>query len=316
MSKIQEYGDVRPRGSGAKGVEVKDVVAKEAVGFLGLGVMGRPMAENLAKKYEVWGFDPQESRFQGIAGVRRSPNAAALAGTCRVLCLSLPSAEVVEGVLLGPEGLIHHLEPGSLILDFSTGLPAPSRKVAQALASRGVDYADVPVSGGESGARAGSLAIMVGASEAVFSRCQPYLGQVGKSVVRAGEVGAGNVAKLVNNMIVGVTFSVIAEGFAVAVSNGLDPNLLHKAIRDGWAGSQVLEVSAPAIASGQYLPGGTVDMIQKDLGYADKLAEESGVSVPMTGAARVLFGAAQEAGWGAESQPAIFKLWKQQRGAP
>jgi 2-hydroxy-3-oxopropionate reductase len=128
-------------------------------------------------------------------------------------------------------------------------------------------------------------------------------------VVRAGEVGAGGVAKLVNNMIVGVTFSVIAEGFALAVKNGIDPLLLHEAIKGGWAASPVLEVSTPAIAARQYNPGGTINMLQKDLAYARLLATESKVPLPMTAAAHELFVAGQAAGRGAQSQPALFELW-------
>lgn len=281
----------------------------ETVGFIGLGIMGRPMAENLAKKFKVVGFDTQDVRFQGIVGVERAVSPAAVARACSVVCLSLPSAAIVEAVILGPEGLATTLAEGSLILDLSTGLPSVSRKIADALAARKIAYADVPVSGGEAGAKAGALAIMVGASEATFARSLPYLSAMGKSVIRAGEVGAGNVAKLVNNMIVGVTFGVIAEGFALAVNNGLDPTMLYQAIKDGWAGSKVLDVSAPAIASRQYVPGGTVNMIQKDLSYARTLATESKTAIPMTAAAHEIFVAAQAIGRGAESQPAIYELW-------
>jgi len=286
-----------------------------SLGFVGLGVMGRPMAENLAKKFLVQGFDTQPERLKGLAGVSTVPTMAHLSG-CRVLFLSLPSAAVVESVILGNDGLVGHLAQGSLVIDLSTGLPAVSRKVAEALASRGIGYADAPVSGGEGGAKAASLSIMVGASERDFARALPYLRTLGTSVVRAGEIGAGNVAKLVNNMIVGVAFSAIAEGFALAASNGLDLVLLHQAIRGGWAASPVLEVSGPAIAANQYLPGGTINMIQKDLGYAALLAAESGVTIPMTNAARDIFAAAQKAGWGAESQPAIYKLWSSAKEKP
>ena len=279
------------------------------LGFIGLGVMGGPMARNLSKEHTVVGFDTQAARFEGLPRVKHAQTAAEVAQRCRVVFLSLPSAAIVESVILGPDGLIHHLSAGSLVLDLSTGLPAVSRQIAARLAEKGIDYADVPVSGGEAGAQAGTLALMAGASEAVFDRARPYLKPLG-SVVRAGDIGAGNVAKLVNNMIVGVTFAVIAEGFAVAVGNGLDPALLHSAIQGGWAGSKVLDVSAPAIAAGEYKPGGTIDMIQKDLGYAALLADESEVETPMTAAARELFAAAQAAGWGAQSQPALFRLWE------
>jgi len=284
----------------------------ETVGFLGLGIMGRPMAENLAKKFRVVGFDSQESKFNGILGVERADSAASVAGQCSVVCLSLPSAAIVESVILAPGGLIDTLAEGSLILDLSTGLPSVSRKISGAVAVRNIGYADVPVSGGEAGAKAAALAIMVGASQGDYLRALPYLSALGSSVIRAGEVGAGNVAKLVNNMIVGVTFGVISEGFSLAVKNGLDPLVLYQAIQGGWAGSKVLDVSAPAIAARQYLPGGTINMMQKDLSYARTLAAESQASIPMTAAAHEIFVAAQAMGRGAESQPAIFELWARQ----
>lgn len=285
----------------------------ETTGFIGLGIMGRPMAENLAKAHPVLGYDPQPGRFEGIRGVTRATGVEELARSCRVVCLSLPSAEVVEAVALGPRGLAASLSPGSLVIDLSTGLPSVSRKIASELAQRQIAYLDAPVSGGEAGAVSGGLAIMVGSSPAAFAQALPYLNLLGTSVIRVGEVGAGNVAKLVNNMVVGVTFSVVAEGFALAVDNGLDPDQLYRAIKDGWAGSKVLDVSAPAIAARRYTPGGTVDMIRKDLGYARIVAAESSVAIPMTSAAHEVFVAAQALGRGAQSQPAIFELWQQRK---
>ncbi len=281
----------------------------DTVGFVGLGIMGRPMAANLARQHTVIGFDADPRRWEGLSAVEPAASLTALAGRCRVICLSLPS-HAVEAVVLGAAGLAESMSPGSLLIDLSTGLPSTSRKLTQALAARGIAFADAPVSGGQGGAEAGSLAIMVGASEETFERARPYLSCVGASVVRVGDVGAGQVAKLVNNMIVGVTFSVVAEGFALAVSNGVDPALLHRAIKDGWAGSPVLEASAPSIASREYRPGGTIDMIQKDLSYARALATESRIAVPMTSAAHEVFVAGQAAGRGAQSQPAVFELWQ------
>lgn len=286
----------------------------ETVGFVGLGVMGRPMAENLARRYSVVGFDTDARRWEGLRGVERVEDLRQLASKCDVVCLSLPSAAIVETVVLGAGGLGEALASGSLLLDLSTGLPSTSRKLAQVLAQRNIAYADAPVSGGQAGAIAGTLAIMVGAPESTLERARPYLSCMGASVVRVGEVGAGQVAKLVNNMIVGVTFSVVAEAFALAVGNGVDPALLHLAIKDGWAGSPVLEASAPAIAAREYKPGGTIDMIQKDLNYARALATESHVAIPMTAAAHELYVAGQAAGRGAQSQPAIFELWQRAGG--
>jgi 2-hydroxy-3-oxopropionate reductase len=280
-------------------------------GFVGLGIMGRPMAENLARSIEVAGFDTDPSRAAGIPGVTPSRSLAELGAECGVVCLSLPSAAIVEEVTLGSRGLLGVLKPGSVVIDLSTNLPSVSRRIAARLAEHGVAFADAPVSGGEAGAKGASLAIMVGAAPDVFQRCLPILSTLGKSIIRVGDVGAGGVAKLVNNMIVGSTFAVIAEGFALAARNGVDAGPLYDAIRAGWAGSKVLDVSAAAIAAGDYTPGGTVDMIEKDLGYARTLATECRVPVPMTAAAHEIFVAGQAAGRGGSSQPAIIELWRQ-----
>ncbi len=286
----------------------------ERVGFVGLGIMGRPMSENLARRFEVIGFDAQPARLAGVAAVTPARSLADVGGTCPIVCLSLPSAAVVEEVVLGRGGLIEHLRDGALVIDLSTSLPAVSRRIAARLAERRIEFADAPVSGGEEGARAATLAIMVGAGTATFERCRSVLGAVGKTVLRVGEVGAGNLAKLVNNMIVGSTFAVIAEGFALAARHGVDPQSLYQAIRDGWAGSKVLDVSAREIAARQYVPGGTVDMLQKDLSYARTVAAESHSPVPMTAAAHEVFVAGQAAGHGARSQPALYELWERDRG--
>jgi 2-hydroxy-3-oxopropionate reductase len=132
---------------------------------------------------------------------------------------------------------------------------------------------------------------------------------MGSTVVRVGEIGAGGVAKLVNNMIVASTFAVIAEGFALASQNGLDLKVLYESIRGGWAGSKVLDVAAPSIVSRDYTPGGTVDMMTKDLGYAMSLAAEAHVPIPISAAAHEVFVAGQAAGSGSKSQPSIYELW-------
>ena len=286
----------------------------ERVGFVGLGVMGRPMAENLARSFSVVGFDARASRLEGLARVQAAGSVEEVAGSCPVVCLSLPSAAVVEEVVLGRGGLHGSLRPGALVVDLSTSLPAVSRRIAERLAEKGIEFADAPVSGGEEGARSASLAVMVGAAPATFERCRSILSGIGRSVVRVGDVGAGNLAKLVNNMIVGAAFAVIAEGFALAVRQGVDPQSLYQAMREGWAGSKVLDVSAREIAARQYVPGGTIDMLQKDLSYARTVAAESHTPIPMTAAAHELFVAGQAAGHGPRSQPALYELWMRGEG--
>jgi len=273
------------------------------------------MAQNMAKKFAVTGFDVQSSRLAATTGITKAQSAAEVARACPVVFLSLPSAAVVDQVVLGDGGLAEAMPQGSLLVDLSTSLPSLSRRIAGKLAEKGVQFADAPVSGGEKGARDASLAIMVGASEPVFGRCRPYLSAIGKTVVRVGEVGAGGIAKLVNNMIVAAEFAVIAEGFALAARNGVDARLLYEAMREGWAGSKVLDVSAEAIAARQYVPGGTIDMMLKDLSYARTLATECQSPIPMTAAAHEVFIAGQAAGNGKRSQPAIFELWNRSGGA-
>ncbi|HVO38995.1 MAG TPA: NAD(P)-binding domain-containing protein [Spirochaetia bacterium] len=288
----------------------------DSVGFVGLGIMGRPMAVNLGKSCAVIGFDLDDSRAAGLPNIARAGSMADLAGRCSIVCLSLPSAQIVEGVTIGAGGLAESLKAGSVVIDFSTNIPSVSRRIAARLADKGIEFADAPVSGGEPAARAGSLAIMVGAAQRTFERCFPYLSAVGTSVVRVGEVGAGAVAKLVNNMIVGAAFAVIAEGFALAEANGVDARLLHEAIRDGWAGSKVLEVSAKSIVEHDYTPGGTINMLEKDLGYARLLATESRIPVPMTAMAHEVLVAGQAAGHGGSSQPAIIEMWRAAKELP
>ena len=287
----------------------KKLNRNQIVGFLGLGVMGRPMAENMAKEYTVLGFDLDPQRYSGLSRVVRAESLREIAEKCSVVCLSLPSAAVAEKVMTGPGGLGEMLEEGCLVIDFTTSTPGVSQAIAARLAERNITFVDAPVSGGEGGAINATLSIMVGATPDAFERCRPYLDAVGSSAVRVGETGAGNVAKLVNNMIVGSTFAVIAEGFALAEKNGIDAEVLHTAIRGGWAGSNVLEVAVPAMVKNDYTPGGTVDIMQKDLAYARSVATEYRVPVPMTAAAHELYVASQALGDGKLSQPVIIKVW-------
>ena len=156
----------------------------ERIGFVGLGIMGRPMAENLAKKFDVVGFDVLESRRTGLTGVTVAHTAAEVAAASTVVCLSLPSAAVVEEVVLGGGGLGDSMKEGALLIDLSTSLPSLSRRIAARLAEKGIEFADAPVSGGEAGAHSAALAIMVGGTPETFRRCQPYLAAIGKTVVR------------------------------------------------------------------------------------------------------------------------------------
>lgn len=286
----------------------------ETIGFIGLGIMGGPMACHLAKHQNVLGYDVDAGRAVELSGITPAASIREVAEKCSVVFLSLPNSTIVEQVVLGEAGLAPALAKDSIVVDMSTTLPTVSRKIAEQLRGREVAFVDAPVSGGEAGAKERTLSIMVGASSELFERCRPYFETMGKSVVRVGETGAGGVAKLVNNMIVGATFSVVAEGFALAAKFGIPAEILFNAIRGGWAGSRVLDVSAPAMIEGDFRPGGTVNMMEKDMSYARTLATELHVPIPVTAIAHEVFVSSQAAGNGPQAQPVIVQLWERLLG--
>lgn len=291
------------------------------IGFAGLGIMGGHMARHLAANHEIVVFDVDGARIDAVvdasestAGTRGAASIAELGEACDVVLMSLPTSAIVEAVAIGDGGLAGSMAGGSLVVDTSTTEPTVTARVAAALAERGIGFIDAPVSGGEGGAKAASLSIMAGGPEDLVERARPVLEVIGSSVVRVGDVGAGEVAKLVNNMIVGSTFAVIAESFALGKTMGLDPKVLYEAIRGGWAGSAVLDVAAPGIAERNFTPGGSVDVLFKDIGYALSLAREKNVPTPMTALVDEIFKAARASGRGPKAQQVIIQLWEELLG--
>ena len=301
------------------------------IGFIGLGIMGGPMAGHLAGRYGLTVFDVDAAKVAKLEaavpagggarsgtgpspGARGAASVAAVGAACDLVLLSLPSSEVVESVVTGDGGLQSSMDAGGAVIDMSTTEPTVTKRIAARLAERGIGFLDAPVSGGEGGAKAAKLSIMVGGPAELFDRYEPVLALLGPSVVRVGEVGAGGVAKLVNNMIVGSAFAVIAEGFALGKKMGLDPEQLYQAIRGGWAGSPVLEVAAPGIVARDFRPGGSVDLHFKDLGYALGLARSQNVPTPMTAVADEIFKAARASGRGPQAQHVIIQLWEELLG--
>lgn len=280
------------------------------IGFIGLGVMGGHMARHLSGKYEVTVYDVDADKVAQQEKAAKAKSVQQVGQAADVIILSLPTSEIVKDVVCGAEGLIHVLKKGSAVIDTSTTEPAVSKAIAKSLAAKGVDFLDAPVSGGEGGARNAALAFMVGGDPAVFDKYTPVLDVMAKSVVRVGDIGAGGVAKLVNNMIVGATFSIIAESFALGMKNGIDPKVLYEAIKDGWAGSTVLNVAAPGIIDQNYKPGGTIDLLFKDIGYALSLARSQNVPVPVTAIVDEVFKTARATGRGPYAQQIITQMWE------
>ncbi|MBN1686401.1 MAG: NAD-binding protein [Spirochaetales bacterium] len=283
----------------------------EKIGFIGLGVMGGHMARHLSARYDLVVFDTDEKRMNALKDVRKAGSVQEVGKAAPVVLLSLPSSEIVREVVTGEAGLAAVLSGGGAVIDTSTTEPTVSRSISKLLGERKIDFLDAPVSGGEAAARDATLSIMVGGPESVFNKYKPVLDAMGKSVIRVGETGAGEVAKLVNNMIVGSAFAVIAESFALGIKNGLDPAVLYEAIRNGWAGSKVLDVAIPGMINRDFVPGGSVDIHCKDLGYALSLAGSQYVPVPMTAVANEIFKAAKAAGKGQYAQHVIVELWEE-----
>jgi len=282
----------------------------DKIGFVGLGVMGAPMARNLTSKYDVIVFDIDNAKMGSVPKARKAENIAEVGNSAETVLLSLPGSDIVKEVVLGSGGLMQNMRRGSTIIDASTTLPDITQEISHTLKGAGIFFLDAPVSGGEKAAIDGTLSVMVGGEEEAFEKSLEVLHTIGTSVVRMGESGMGEITKLVNNLIVGITFVAVAEGFALGTKSGLNPKVLYEAIRNGWAGSKVLDVSAEAILPRNFRPGGTVNIHWKDLGYALELARKKDVPVPATALAHEIFKAARASGIGQLSQPAIVNLWE------
>jgi len=288
-----------------------------ALGFLGLGVMGGPMAKNLVKAgYPVTGHDPDPVRLKAFtdAGGTAAASAAAVGKAGEIVFLSLPTGDVVRQVVMGDGGLASIMPSGSLIADLSTTEAKVAQDAAAFCAAKGITFLDAPVSGGEQGAIDASLSIMVGGDAAGFARVKPILGCVGRSVVHMGASGLGQATKLINNMIVAAGFSAVCEAWALGAKVGLDPATLHEAIKGGWAGSRVMEETVPRLLARNFVPGGTVDIMVKDVAYALNMARSLDVPVPVTGLAHELFRMVKSQRQGGKAQPILITLWEQWLG--
>ena len=271
------------------------------VAFIGLGNMGAPMAENLIKAgFEVTVYDLVESAMQTLeqAGARRASSASEAARGVEVVISMLPAGAHVRSLYLGGDapGLLDALDGKPLLIDASTIAPDDARTVAEAAAARGLSYLDAPVSGGVGGARAGTLTFIVGGSAEAYVQARPLLEAMGKNIFHAGASGAGQVAKLCNNMLLGILMSGTAEALALGVGNGLDPAVLSEIMKQSSGGNWALNVYNPwpgvmeqTPASNGYQGGFLDDLMGKDLGLATTLALESRAAIPMGAQARNLY---------------------------
>ncbi|WP_429337472.1 2-hydroxy-3-oxopropionate reductase [Paraburkholderia atlantica] len=262
-------------------------------GFIGLGIMGKPMAANLLKN----GVSLAAFTRSGVpaeltqAGAVACDNPAAVAANADVILIMVPDTPDVERVLFGENGLASALRAGQTVVDMSSISPMATRDFAARVRETGADYLDAPVSGGEVGAKAGSLTIMVGGEQATFDSVKPMFDMMGKNVTLIGAVGAGQVCKVANQVIVAATIEAVGEALLLASKAGVDPARVREALMGGFASSRILEVHGERMTKRTFDPGFRIELHQKDLNLALSTAQALGVSLPNTATCQALFNA-------------------------
>lgn len=281
------------------------------VGFIGLGIMGRPMSKNLLKaghKLVVYDIVPERVEDLVAAGANRGASPADVAARSEVIITMLPDGPDVEAAVLGQDGVLVGANPGAILVDMSSVSPLVSQKVGAACAEKSVAFLDAPVSGGEPGAINATLAIMVGGKKEVFDRVLPLFEAMGKSITLTGPIGAGNVTKLANQIMVACNIAAMGEALVLATKAGLDPEVVFNAVKGGLAGSQVLNAKAPMLIARNFQPGFRIRLHQKDLRNALLAAESLKVPLPLTSAVQQMLMALMNAGCGELDHSAIATL--------
>jgi 2-hydroxy-3-oxopropionate reductase len=289
----------------------------ERVGFIGLGVMGKPMALNLVRAgldVVVHSRSPAPVDELVAAGAARTDTPSEVAAVTGVVITMLPDTLDVEQVLFGERGVWDGIRAGSLVVDMSTIDPSAARRFAERLAERDVAMLDAPVSGGERGAIDGTLSIMVGGSEDAFARGLPILEVLGRSVTHIGGAGAGQVAKACNQLIVAATIQAVGEALVLATKAGVDPAVVREALLGGFAGSKILEVHGRRMLEGDFTPGFRAALHRKDARIVTETSEELGAPVPSFTVVAAALDALVEAGRGDLDHAALVTLLEDAAG--
>ncbi len=266
----------------------------ERIGFVGLGIMGKPMAKNLLKAgysltvYDIVGDNMEEVVTEGAKGVSFSNEVAA--NSDKIITM-LPDSADSEAAILGPNGVLEGARPGSIIVDMSSIAPLVSQKIAAECAKKDVEMLDAPVSGGEPGAVNATLSIMVGGKQEVFDQCYDLMKTMGGNVVLTGDIGAGGVTKLANQIIVALNIEALSEAMVLAQRAGVDPEKVFNAIRGGLAGSAVMEAKGPMMLDRNFQAGFRMRLHQKDLRNVLQTAQELNVPLPVTALVQQMLGA-------------------------
>ncbi len=280
------------------------------IGFIGLGIMGKPMCRNLLKAgYALTVFSRSKDNVAAVTGhgARYAPSPAAVAEASELVITMVPDSPQVKEVVLGEGGVIHGAREGLYVVDMSSIAPLASREIGAALAQKGVRFLDAPVSGGEPKAIDGTLTVMAGGDAADFEAVRPVLAAMAASVTRVGDVGAGNVAKLANQIVVALNIAAMSEALVLATKAGVEPDLVYQAIRGGLAGSTVLDAKAPLVMDRKFEPGFRIKLHVKDLANVMQTANELHVPLPLTASVMEVMQAMLADGCGEDDHGSIIR---------
>jgi 2-hydroxy-3-oxopropionate reductase len=284
------------------------------IGFIGLGIMGKPMALNLIKAgYELTVYDVVTERMDDLlkAGAHRGVSGKDVAARSEVVITMLPNSPHVREAVLGPGGVLEGAKRGTILIDMSSIAPLASKEIAAQAQAQGIAMLDAPVSGGEPKAVAGTLAIMVGGPQETFDQVKDILAAMGSSVTRVGEIGSGNVTKLANQIIVALNIAAMSEAMVLATKAGVDPEKVFQAIRGGLAGSAVLDAKVPLALKGNFKPGFRIELHIKDIANALDTAHELGVPVPLSSAVMEIMQALKTDGKATHDHGGIIQFYEQ-----
>ena len=287
------------------------------IGFIGLGIMGRPMAKNLVKAgHELVVFDFNKDAVADLVscGATAAESNKDLAAQVDVVITMVPNSPHVRAAVLGKDGVAEGAKPGLVLIDMSSIDPTESKKIGEECAKYGIEMLDAPVSGGEPKAIDGTLSVMCGGKKELFDKYYDMLMVMAGSVVYVGDLGSGNVAKLANQMVVAINIAAVAEALTFAKKAGTDPELVYQAIRGGLAGSTVMDAKAPMMLAGNYKPGFRIELHIKDLNNALDCAHTVGSPLPMTAAVQEIFQWLHNNGCGQDDHSSIIKYYKKLTG--
>ena len=286
---------------------------KKQIGFIGLGIMGKPMAMNLLKagySLTVYDIRPEPVKEVVAAGAAEGKSSKDVAGKSEIVITMLPNSPEVKEAVLGKDGVLDGAKSGMILIDMSSIAPLVSKEVCSKLAEKGVEVLDAPVSGGEPKAIDGTLSIMVGGKKEVFDEVEDILKVMGGSAVLVGDIGSGNTTKLANQIIVALNIAAMSEAMVLATKAGVDPEKVYQAIRGGLAGSTVLDAKVPLALEGNFKPGFRIELHIKDLANALETAQEIEAPVPLASGVMEIMQALKVDGKGGDDHGGIIQYYE------